>query len=300
LKETILEEQLLEEQSMLHRKFVELAMKCLWKITKILPTFLKTEAIRVDELFSDINLFLVDLPPQYWKRKVLESQDSQVDMPLRTVKTILHEVVNGLEENVLQFAYMFSQEQENHVMNYLNQMLLNVRRKKGLLQEKLDNLPRTTSDPDLAKLEQELDGIFALVSDKDQTKLGIQRLYDLRKKYPQIQQMLDQKLSTYGSYFQGYVRRSLSNLSQDDVKLNRKMEPATSKGIIWLTLGSDYSQTLKNLQRMFHDGEVEDTVAESVESPVIPSESNRESRSLAVKELKERLARMKMSMKSGQ
>jgi cytoskeleton-associated protein 5 len=230
LKESALEEQLLEANSALHHKFIELSMKCLWKITKILPTFLKTDTIRVDELLSDINNFLVDLPPQYWKRKVLESNDSQVDMPLRTVKTILHELVNGLEDNVLQFTYMFSHEPENHIMNYLNQMLLNVRRKKGLLQEKIDNIPRGQSDPDMLKLEQELDDIFNLVSDKDQTKLGIQRLYELRKQYPQIQSTLEQKLSTYGSYFQGYVRRSLSNLSQEDLKLNRKVEPSNAKG----------------------------------------------------------------------
>jgi hypothetical protein len=49
---------------------------------------------------------------------------------------------------------------------------------------------------------------------------------------------------------------------------------------------------------MFHDGDAEETAPESPDPVVVPAETNRESRSLAVKELKERLARMKMSMKS--
>jgi cytoskeleton-associated protein 5 len=224
LKESILEEQLMAQQSATHSKYTDLTMKCLWKVTKLVPGFLKDGSIRVDELLSDINGFLTDLPPPFWKRRTAEAKNSQADMPLRTIKTIMHELVNGLEENVMQYTYIFTHEPDNHVMSYLNHMLLSLKRKRGLLQERSDNVPERPVTNEMPKLQDDLEDIFSQISDKDQTKVGIQRLYDLRKQYPQIQSLIDQKLSTSGAFFQGYVRRSLANLSQEDVKAAPKPE----------------------------------------------------------------------------
>nr|KAJ3421325.1 Microtubule-associated protein, microtubule dynamics during spindle orientation [Polyrhizophydium stewartii] len=102
-------------------KHTELVMKCLWKITKMLPKRLEERSINVADILRDLHDFLQLSPPSYWKKRVAEKIIPQADMPLRTVKTILHELVNALGTDVNKYASDIPQD--SSVRTYLDQML---------------------------------------------------------------------------------------------------------------------------------------------------------------------------------
>jgi len=74
-------------------KETELVIKCLIKLTKILPTTI--DSIILDSLFNDIHLFFVARPPMTWKGKN--------DMAFRIVKMMIHEIVKLKGDSVFQY-----------------------------------------------------------------------------------------------------------------------------------------------------------------------------------------------------
>lgn len=61
-------------------QYKELVMKCLWKMTRMIPTIINQ--LDLDQIIGDIHAFLVAYPSPTWNKNN--------DMPLRTLKTILH------------------------------------------------------------------------------------------------------------------------------------------------------------------------------------------------------------------
>jgi len=74
-------------------KETELVIKCLIKLTKILPTTI--DSVILDSLFNDIHLFFVARPPMTWKGKN--------DMAFRIVKMMIHEIVKLKGDSVFQY-----------------------------------------------------------------------------------------------------------------------------------------------------------------------------------------------------
>jgi cytoskeleton-associated protein 5 len=206
----------------IHKKYVELVMKCLWKITKLIPTFLKAGALHAELLLIDIDGFFAVAPPQYWKQKTVQTGDSQADMPLRTVKTILHELVNELGDVINQYVIVFN-DQQTHTLNYIRQMLSNLQKKSG------GSATKSLAHKGESTFSAELDSIFAQIADKDQSKSGIQKLYDFQRKYPSILPVVEEKMAKTGSYFQGYIRKSLASLETSQNAKSDKT-PGTPKG----------------------------------------------------------------------
>jgi cytoskeleton-associated protein 5 len=191
----------------LNDKYSELVMKCMWKITKVLGNLISSRRIVVEDLLFDIHVFLLHAPPQYWKRKSLESKDTQADMPLRTVKTIIHEVVGALGGEAMDYALLLPNSQQNHVVNYIRQMVINLEKK---------NKPVAAPKTDLA---HQLDDIFTLISDKENTKNGILKLYEFQRQNPAEFRMVEDRISQTGSYFQGYIHRGLAGLKQSELQI---------------------------------------------------------------------------------
>lgn len=78
-------------------KYPELVMKCIWKLTKNVAGQLSA-GLDVKELLRDIQSFLATVPPMEWKSRTSKKLPYD-DMPLKTLKTILHELTfsRGLE-----------------------------------------------------------------------------------------------------------------------------------------------------------------------------------------------------------
>lgn len=204
-------------------KFIELVMKCIWKITKMIPAFIDSKVLIVEDLLLNIHEFLVTAPPNYWKARSITSTQKQSDLPLRTVKTILHELVNKMGDTTMEYSIAIP---EGHTMQYITQMLNNYHRKTS---SGVSTPSKSKRDAVIVKSPEQsvvslLDEIFTLITDTNNSKLGLKRLYDLKKERPEIDSLIEDRLSQAGSYFQGYVRRALSSYAEQEAP--KKVETA--------------------------------------------------------------------------
>ena len=104
-------------------KYAELVMKCLWKLTKALQATIQSGRLMVPDLLFDLHKFLTTTPPPEWKRRAMEKLPLG-DMPLRTVKTILHELVTAVGVDILdQLALVLDEPKRSVVYSYLQHML---------------------------------------------------------------------------------------------------------------------------------------------------------------------------------
>ena len=106
-------------------------MKCLWKMTKIIPKLIQEDSLHVNRLILEVHKFLQSSPPAEWKRRAAEKKIPQADMPLRTIKTILHELAGAMEDKVFDHLDLISDPYSSHAALYLKQMVETKRRKLG-------------------------------------------------------------------------------------------------------------------------------------------------------------------------
>lgn len=122
-------------------KYTELIMKCLWKLAKTIQENLRSNLLNPDELLFEINQFFIDTPPSEWKRRANENVPLG-EMPLRTVKTLLLELVNGLGDSIFQHLTLIEDPQRSSVYPYLHHMLEACRKKDRMQQQKQQQSPR--------------------------------------------------------------------------------------------------------------------------------------------------------------
>ncbi|KAF1797536.1 armadillo-type protein, partial [Mucor lusitanicus] len=115
-------------------KYTELIMKCLWKLAKTVQDNLRTGMLNPDELLFEINNFFINTPPPEWKRRASEKVPLG-EMPLRTVKTLLLELVNGLGDSIFQHLTLIQDPQRSSVYPYLHHMLEACRKKDRMQQQ---------------------------------------------------------------------------------------------------------------------------------------------------------------------
>ncbi|KAJ1562829.1 Microtubule-associated protein, microtubule dynamics during spindle orientation [Nowakowskiella sp. JEL0078] len=238
------------EQLPIQTRFTELVMKCIWKITKIIPSLLESKELRVNQLLLDVHKFLMSSPPNGWKRRAAEKSIPQADLPLRTVKTILHELVNCLDNKVFEHLDLIPDANSSQVLTYLKQMLDSDKRKVGSTPppsttprsksppintsaapqnqqivtsttNENPNQRQISADPQKSgrlspqEIETCLQVIFEKIGNKELTKQGIQELHEFQQNHPYTDADIERHLSKTGSYFQGYIKRGLSALMAD-------------------------------------------------------------------------------------
>ncbi|CAG8566357.1 15598_t:CDS:10, partial [Funneliformis caledonium] len=103
-------------------KLTELIMKCLWKLAKTLQDNLKAGILSPNQLLRDINSFFLATPPAEWKRRAAEKVPLG-EIPLRTIKTLLLELVTGLGDNVYEHLDLIEDPQSSYVYPYLHHMI---------------------------------------------------------------------------------------------------------------------------------------------------------------------------------
>lgn len=79
-------------------KFTDLLMKCIWRNVKMLPE--RTNELNYDAVILEVHEFMLALPSSWW-------QTRPSDTPLRTVKTIIHNM---------------AKVKGNAILNHLNQI----------------------------------------------------------------------------------------------------------------------------------------------------------------------------------
>jgi cytoskeleton-associated protein 5 len=122
-------------------RFTELIMKCLWKLSKTIQEHMRNGSLNPDQLLFDINNFFVTTPPTEWKHRAAE-QVPFGEMPLRTAKTLILELITGLGDNVFDHLTLIDDPQRSCVYPYLHHMLQARRKKQEVDQQSTQSAPR--------------------------------------------------------------------------------------------------------------------------------------------------------------
>lgn len=104
--------------------------QCLWKVSKTVKESLEDGTLDPRILLGDIDDFLVSIPPAEWRRRANDNVPL-ADMPLRTVKTILQQVVTIYGEGVYEAVSALKNPQDTFVYQYLFRLLNNSRAAAG-------------------------------------------------------------------------------------------------------------------------------------------------------------------------
>ncbi|KAJ3290966.1 Cytoskeleton associated protein 5 [Rhizoclosmatium sp. JEL0117] len=150
------------EELPLQAKYTELVMKCLWKLTKVIPQLIQEKQLDAGQLILGVHEFLRVSPPNEWKRRAAEKVVPQADMPLRTVKTILHELCNCLGEKALDCTALIEDPSRSHAVGYMRQMLGQPAAAASTSNEsKIANLPsrQAAASPTSADFDQRLSAL---------------------------------------------------------------------------------------------------------------------------------------------
>jgi cytoskeleton-associated protein 5 len=217
-------------------RFPELVMKCLWKLTKQLSMNLQIAGrINVPELLAEVHSFLTSLPPIEWKMRSNEGLAFQ-DLPLRTVKTILHEIVQHCGIKVLNELALIPDPEDSFVLSYLKAML----QARGISEQEINvhlnanddlnmDVDQTGSSTDVemnldsSELSSEqitafLREVCSQICSKPDTRLGLQQLYEFRSAHPYALEQINQFLAGLGDFFHKYISRSLERIEVENIQ----------------------------------------------------------------------------------
>lgn len=204
-------------------QFLELVMKCLWKMVRMLPTIIND--LDLDRLVADINLFLKAFPSYTWKSK-------PTDMPLRTIKTILHSLAKIKGNRILGHLSLIEPNDHSEVEGYLRkvlrtsvdtEMVSNTNSRNEQLNGNVDNASGQSLSSEGAEPGQKsprrisrtvhdtLADIFKKIGSKENTREGLNNLYDFKLKHPDAD--IDPFLKKSSQFFQDYIERGLKSIA---------------------------------------------------------------------------------------
>lgn len=196
-------------------KFAEIVMKSLWKMTRNLSNELIESDAFVKNLLVDIHLFLSSMPPFEWKRRV-SSSILLADMPLRTIKALLHKLVAFHQERIFDLMELIEVPEKSFVSFYAKTMIEAEKKNENPLEKSLimdENV--VVVEQDEASLRAAITAIFRKIGNKEETHAGLNELYDFKKKHKESHAIVDSFLAASGDFFQGYIQRGLSHIAAE-------------------------------------------------------------------------------------
>ncbi|KAG5462629.1 MAG: hypothetical protein BJ554DRAFT_4343, partial [Olpidium bornovanus] len=110
-----------EELAGAQARFAELVMKCIWKLTKGMRKVLDNGVLSPEKLLLDVHNFMARLPPQEWKRRNAEGL-LLGDLPNRTMKTILFELVDRFNGDIFSKLSLVPDPENSPILGYLKNM----------------------------------------------------------------------------------------------------------------------------------------------------------------------------------
>ncbi|XP_037896088.1 protein mini spindles isoform X2 [Glossina fuscipes] len=214
-------------------KFTDLLMKCIWRNVKALPE--RSNDLNYDAVLLELHEFMLALPSSWW-------QTRPSDTPLRTVKTIIHNMAKIKGNAILQHLNQIPTHSELHT--YLIKILKNL--------QKDGNLPssspqRSTCSKDVHtkqrityQTHETMSQIFKLISDKETKQQGLQKLYDFKMKNPEID--VTSFLKGASPSFQKYIEEGLADIQRNTGSLSSQTNPQNAQ-INDNRLDANYQQT---------------------------------------------------------
>ncbi|XP_011314716.1 cytoskeleton-associated protein 5 isoform X2 [Fopius arisanus] len=180
-------------------KYEELVMKCLWKIVKTMPNWVGD--LDYDTILLEVHHFFKDYPSSWWKKR-------SSDMPLRTIKTVLHSITKIKGASILNHLTKINNTHESELKNYLNRLLETVK------PDDINSGTRTiTKQKHLSKVTHaQLSEIFKKIGSKHHTQEGLAQLYDFKLQHPEAD--VQPFLVKSHQFFQDFIEQGLRDIDQ--------------------------------------------------------------------------------------
>ncbi|XP_030375807.1 protein mini spindles isoform X2 [Scaptodrosophila lebanonensis] len=188
-------------------KFTDLLMKCIWRNVKMLPE--RSNELNYDAVILEVHEFMLALPSTWW-------QNRPSDTPLRTVKTIIHNMAKVKGNAILQHLNQIPTHSELHT--YLIRILKNFQKDGTVANVGASPQRQLTSKESSSKrishqTHDTVSQIFKLISDKDTKQQGLQKLYDFKQQNPDID--LSSFLQGASATFHKYIEEGLAEIERN-------------------------------------------------------------------------------------
>ncbi|XP_044737477.1 protein mini spindles isoform X3 [Chrysoperla carnea] len=188
-------------QSQTSVRYVDLAMKCLWKAVKLIPSW--ADELDFDLILLEIHIFFSHFPSAWWKQQ-------PDDKPIRTMKTVLHTMARVKGQNILSHMSRIPNPNSSELHAYLVKILKSFKQ-----EENKQQLPQLKKDPAPKPLSRAMHNllvdIFQKIGVKETTKEGLLLLYEFREQHPEVDTEPFLKRAT--QFFQEYVEKGLEDIA---------------------------------------------------------------------------------------
>ncbi|KAJ1982689.1 hypothetical protein H4R34_001626 [Dimargaris verticillata] len=132
-------------------QFAHLTLKCIWKLSKRAISDMEAQLIQVDVLLATLNRFFVAWPEVQWRRRA-EERIVHGDMPYRTVKSILCDLVKCLQGSIVDHLGLVPEREQSDfydtIMTVLHSMDLPIGNMARPASKLVNSVPsRSLPDP---------------------------------------------------------------------------------------------------------------------------------------------------------
>nr|XP_024218942.1 protein mini spindles [Halyomorpha halys] len=191
----------------------DLVVKCIWKLNKAQSEW--DSELDYSRILNEFHIFLKDYPTAWWKNK-------EADVPLRTVKTVLHTMVKTRGTEVRDIVERMPDiSKDSELYTYIKKVIkhLKVEEHSKDVTACKENEPRNIINPTpriSKETQDELSEIFRMIGDFEETSQGMKRLFAFKKSHPEAD--VQPFLSKATPQFQQYIRRGLQALEQQQLE----------------------------------------------------------------------------------
>ncbi|KAF6216569.1 hypothetical protein GE061_000912 [Apolygus lucorum] len=199
--------------------YSDLCIRCLWKLNRAQPKWDKE--LNYTRILQEYQKFLKDYPSAWWKSQ-------EIDVPLRTVKTMLHTMVKLRGTKVRDCINNDpSIPDDSELSLYVRKLVKHLKLEETkdssksfnaeeAEKQKSDKPPRLTKEH-----SNELSEIFKMIGDTNETSEGLKRLHTFIKAHPEAD--IQPFVAKASPVFQNYIRKGLNDLDEQ-TKKERKTE----------------------------------------------------------------------------
>ncbi|KAL3851295.1 hypothetical protein ACJIZ3_013177 [Penstemon smallii] len=207
-----------ESLAIRNQKFLDLVVKCLIKLTKVLQSTIYE--VDLDRILQSIHIYLQELGMDEIRKRA-----GADDKPLRMVKTVLHELVKLRGTAIKGHLSMVPIDMQPPpiILAYIDLNLQTLAAARMLTpsgpvgqthwSDSTANNPAPPTHSADAQLKQELSAIFKKIGDKQTCSIGLYELYRITQLYPQVD--IFSQLQNASEAFRTYIRDGLAQMERN-------------------------------------------------------------------------------------
>uniref|UniRef100_W4VRR1 Putative microtubule-associated protein n=1 Tax=Corethrella appendiculata TaxID=1370023 RepID=W4VRR1_9DIPT len=202
-------------------KFTDLLMKCIWRNVKVMPD--RVAELDYDLVLLEVHEFMIALPSTWWQSRVS-------DTPLRTVKTIIHNMTKIKGNGILQHLNKIPTHSE--LNSYILRILKNINKESATQSGNIDTSPHQQqqyhkSNSYFNNAQQQhisrdareiISNIFRIISDKETSREGLRRLHEFKLTHPEVD--INPFLKGASPSFQKFIVDGLASIETNNMHIN--------------------------------------------------------------------------------